>query len=155
NVVWSTFVSGTYRRRTVNGSVGASSKLPPRSASRSAPNADGESMSGTVSQGIEPFRDTSATVRPSPIAARSRIAGYGSAASVCSEDGFNGAALPASPKGTPLARSVGRELLQRVDEAALDLRQLRPLVELAKQILCLVVRHLDPHLSFTTLCSHP
>jgi hypothetical protein len=66
-------VSGTYRRSHSNGSAGASAKRPPRSASKSAPNTLGESRSGRQSQSIAPSRATSATVRPSPIAAYSQI----------------------------------------------------------------------------------
>ena len=68
-VVSSTFVSGVYRRVTWNGPSGASVKAPPRSGSSNAAKVLGESRSGRQSQSIEPSRATSATVRPSPIAA--------------------------------------------------------------------------------------
>ena len=53
------------------GSSGRSSNLPPRSASKTAANTLGESRFGRQSQSTDPSRATSATVRPSPIAAYS------------------------------------------------------------------------------------
>src|SRR6266511_3048170 len=52
-----------------NGSAGSSSSEPPFSASSTAPNALDESRFGRHSQSIAPSIPTSATVRPSPIAA--------------------------------------------------------------------------------------
>ena len=51
------------------GLVGRNSKRPPRWASTIAPNMLGESRSGRQSQSMAPSRATSATVRPSPMAA--------------------------------------------------------------------------------------
>jgi hypothetical protein len=50
----------------VKGSIGASSKQPPREASRIAPQTLGESKSGRHSQSMAPSAATSAAVRPSP-----------------------------------------------------------------------------------------
>jgi len=86
NVVSSTFVSGRYRRSVRNRHAGRSEKRPPRATSRSAANTVGESRSGRVSQSIDPPRATSATHRPSPIAAYSR-------------SGRFSAVRPASPTG--------------------------------------------------------
>jgi hypothetical protein len=69
NVVSRMFVPGRYRRLTSYGGSGTSVNDPPRRASRSAPKTVGESTEGKGSQSIEPSRATSATVRPSPIAA--------------------------------------------------------------------------------------
>ena len=74
-VVSRTFVSGTYRRRASEGPSGASSNRPPRRASSKDANMVGESTYGTGSHATVPSSDTIATVRPSPMAARSRIGG--------------------------------------------------------------------------------
>src|SRR6185295_9320629 len=48
-----------------------------------------------------------------------------------------------------------RKLLERVDEVSLDLRQLRPFVELAQETLSFLLRHPDAHLVLMRLCLHP
>jgi hypothetical protein len=69
NVVSSTFERSWYRRSTSNGSVGATTKQPPRRASTIRAKTDGESTFGRQSQSIEPSFATSADVRPSPMIA--------------------------------------------------------------------------------------
>jgi hypothetical protein len=69
NVVSRTFVPSTYCCSASNGSPGASSNAPPRSASSSRANVVGESTFGRQSQSIAPSRATRAHVRPSPITA--------------------------------------------------------------------------------------
>jgi hypothetical protein len=69
NVVSTTFVSARYRCEARYGTLGASSKEPPRPESRIEANTLGESRSGRQSQSMPPSRPTSAIVRPSPMAA--------------------------------------------------------------------------------------
>lgn len=66
------FVSAMYRRVTCAEPDGETRQWPLRSSS-SAPKTDGLSKRGQHSQSIDPSRATSATVRPSPIAAYSSI----------------------------------------------------------------------------------
>jgi len=59
--------SGTYRRSTVAGPAGEMRQNPPRSRSRSAAKMEGLSNLGRQSQSIDPFRDTKAAERQSPM----------------------------------------------------------------------------------------
>jgi len=63
-------------RCTEKAPSGQSAKLPPRWEPSSAANTLAESRSGKHHQSIDPSAATSATVRPSPIAAYSRIDAY-------------------------------------------------------------------------------